>query len=190
MTAPIPTTEPTELRAGLSWQWQKSLGDYPAPTWVLRYWLKNAGSHIEIAAAASGSDHLVTVLASATQNYAPGQYAWTSTVESGAIVLQAAAGKLTLLPRVDQAQALDSRSVARRIVDELEAAKLAYVQSTQQGASMVQSYSIADRSTVFRTEKDFIEQIEYWRNQLAAEDAAEAIAQGQGNPRKYFASFR
>ena len=51
MAASIPTTEPTSLRAGNTWQWRREdLSDYPASTWTLTYHFRNRTSHFDVVA--------------------------------------------------------------------------------------------------------------------------------------------
>ena len=72
MAADIPTSEPAELRAGDTWKWTKTLADYPASAWTLKYRFKNAAGGFEIIAATAGSDYAITVAASTTTAYAAG----------------------------------------------------------------------------------------------------------------------
>ena len=59
--ASIPTTEPETITAGDSLTWKRTLADYPAGTWTLKYRLINADGKIDLTATASGTDHLVSV---------------------------------------------------------------------------------------------------------------------------------
>ena len=53
MAQSIPTTEPTRLRAGDTWQWRREdLSDYPATAWTLTYWFRNSTDHLDVSAAA------------------------------------------------------------------------------------------------------------------------------------------
>lgn len=184
------TTEPRELRAGLTWAWLRSLVDYPAGTWTLKYWLVNATSHIEITATADGTTHAVSVAAATTAGYAAGDYDWVATVESGSEKYQVCSGRIKVLPRIDQAAALDLRSTARKILDQLEAD---YQSRAAGGGGFVASYSVSDgaftRAMQFKVEEDWIKAIEYWRNQVRMEEAAASIAKGLGNPRRFYARF-
>lgn len=184
------TTEPRELRAGLTWAWRRSLDDYPADTWTLKYWLVNATSHIEITAAADGTTHAVSVPASTTDDYVAGDYDWVATVESGDDKFQVCSGRIKVLPRIDQATALDLRSTARKILDQLEAD---YQTRSATGGGFVASYSVSDgtfsRAMQFKVEEDWIKAIEYWRNQVRMEEAAASVAKGLGNPRRFYARF-
>lgn len=177
--------EPTQLRAGLTWTWSRSFADYPAPTWALKYWLKNADAHIDVTAGASGSDHLVNIVAADTRAFAAGCYDWIATVESGADVFQVGSGRIEVLPRIDTAGVLDGRSGARRILEQLEAAYEAY----SAGGVHVAQYTIGDRTMQFKEAGDFIKAIEYWRGRVAQEDATAQIAAGLGNPRRVFVRF-
>jgi len=184
------TTEPRELRAGLTWAWRRSLDDYPADTWTLKYWLVNATSHIEITAVADGTTHAVSVPASTTDDYVAGDYDWVATVESGDDKFQVCSGRIKVLPRIDQATALDLRSTARKILDQLEAD---YQTRSATGGGFVASYSVSDgtfsRAMQFKVEQDWIQAIEYWRNQVRMEEAAASLAKGLGNPRRFYARF-
>ena len=77
-----PTLEPTELRAGDTWTWTRSLPDYPATTWTLKYRFKHASAAgFEIVASAAGSDFSISVAASASTAYEAGDWTWMSWVE-------------------------------------------------------------------------------------------------------------
>lgn len=52
MTATIPDREPAQLRCGDTWRWTRSLADYPATTWTLKYRYKTASTGFEIVATA------------------------------------------------------------------------------------------------------------------------------------------
>ncbi len=73
---------PATLRAGDTWSWTDSLGDYPATTWTLKYALRGYGlSTLDITATASGSDHAAAVAAVDTSSLTKGDYKWTAYVE-------------------------------------------------------------------------------------------------------------
>ena len=73
-------SEPTTIIAGDSVAWTKSLADYPAPTWTLKYRLVREGKSIEIVATASGSDHAIAVLPATSAGWLPGDYKWVAMV--------------------------------------------------------------------------------------------------------------
>ena len=79
MTADIATTEPTQIRAGDSITWLKTLNDYPATdSWVLHYRLINSAGKFDVTATASGSDHLVSISAATSATYTAGKYTLVS----------------------------------------------------------------------------------------------------------------
>ena len=119
----VPTTEPASLRCGDTWQWRREdLSDYPAGTWTLNYYFRNATSHFDIAATADGSAYAVSVALATTAGYVPGWYDWTAFVTDGTERYQIAAGRTEVLPDLATAKPYDGRSFARRMLDYIEAA--------------------------------------------------------------------
>jgi hypothetical protein len=122
----IPLKEPPELRAGVTWQWRREdlVADYPASTWTLKYWMKQlaaSGSHIEIVAAADGSNFAVNVAAATTAAYTAGKYAWAAEVSGGSSeIYEVDRGVIIVLARFDQASSLDFRTHARKMLDAIE----------------------------------------------------------------------
>jgi len=98
--ASTPTTEPAVLTAGDSYTWQRSLDDYPAGTWTLKYRLINAAGKIDITATASGADHLVTLTPTTTAAYTAGDYTWTKWVEKTGYRITLATGTITVKPNI------------------------------------------------------------------------------------------
>lgn len=76
-------SEPSKVYAGDLLEWTKTLSDYPAPTWTLNYYLLNASARIAITAAASGTDHQVSVAIATTADYVAGDYRMTGVVDNG-----------------------------------------------------------------------------------------------------------
>lgn len=188
MAAPVPTQEPSIVVAGDTVKWTRSLGDYPASDgWTLSYRLINVAGHIDIVATASGADHLVNVPATTTDGWSPGTYAWAAYVEKAGERYTVDSGTITVKPDLPaQLAGLEARSNARVILEELEAAFKDYVVN---GQGLVQRYTIGGREMWFRTSKDFVQQIEYWRKQVQDEASFDSVARGLGNPRRLFARF-
>jgi hypothetical protein len=186
----IATVEPASFTAGDTVKWKRSLADYPATGgWTLKYRLISAANKYDITASASGADHLVTVTAATSATYVAGEYAWQAYVEGGSSErYTVGTGTLTIAPNLaGQSGGLETRSTARQIVAELEAARLAYATN---GQGHVQRFTIGNREMWFRSSADFLREIEYFRNQVANEEAAEAIAKGLGNPRRLYVRFQ
>lgn len=179
----VPTNEPLKLRAGDTWTWRRDdLSDYPAPTWVLNYRFKNAAGNISIAAAASGTGHLVSVPAATTLAYVAGTYQWVAYVESGLERHSVDEGTLRVLPAFANASALDARSSARKILDDLMAAYESYASSR----GLIKQYTIGQRSMTFNGAEEILKQINYWRAEVAREDMAERARNGIGTGNKLF----
>lgn len=183
------TSEPTAVVAGDTIAWTKSLPDYPASAgWTLAYRIINSGAKYDVTATADGDDHAVSVTAAVSALWAAGTYGWQATVTKGTERYTVGKGTLTVQPNLAgvTGTGLDTRTSARKILDELEEA---YLQYSTNGQGHVQRYVIAGREMVFRSATDFIKLIEYWRSRVSSEDATESIAQGLGNPRRLYARF-
>lgn len=124
MSYQIPTTEPTQVTAGDTLKWSRSLSDYPASAgWTLNYSLLSLAGSIQIASVASGSDHAVTVAAADSAAYVPGTYTWQSWVTNGSERYQINRGTIEILPDFSATAtgALDTRSHVKRVLDSIEA---------------------------------------------------------------------
>ncbi|HEX6924347.1 MAG TPA: hypothetical protein VF167_02905 [Longimicrobiaceae bacterium] len=100
MAATIPTSEPTTLTAGDSWQWNRTYGDYPASDgWALSYALTGAHeSVITISATDASGVWQVRVAASDTKDYSPGPYRLVGYVSDGTDRHIVYSAPLTVLP--------------------------------------------------------------------------------------------
>lgn len=178
--ASTPTTEPAYITAGDSYTWQRTLPDYPAGEWALKYRLINAAGKIDIVAAASDSNHLVTLPPATTAAYTAGIYTWTAWVEKTGYRITVGSGTITIKPDIAVMATLDARSDAAVIVDQLMAAYKSYTASS----GMVAEYEISGRRMKYRSAAEILEQIEHWKSVLASEKRAERIAAGLGGGNK------
>lgn len=183
----IASIEPATLRLGTAWNWRRVLPQYPAPAWVLRYYLKNAAGSITIETRAEGLAHRVELRADETRDHAPGVYALIghASDELGQVV-EVVQRSIELLARVDTDEALDTRTRAVRILADLEAAYAEYVAGTGQGAAMVQSYVIDGRGQTFRSSQELLDQIDYWRGRVAQKAERQAAREGRASPRNLY----
>jgi len=141
----IPTTEPLSFREGDKVQWQKSIDKYPASeSYVLKYYLVKSGTNlITIEAAASGDDHLVTITAADSTNYAAGRYSYQARIEKGdeKTTVSPDGAVIEILPNLSaDATGADYRSFAKKMVDALQALEANMATKEQL------SYSIGGRS--------------------------------------------
>jgi hypothetical protein len=184
MTYPVPTTEPTVLRAGDSWQWKRSdLDDYPPSAgWALSYTLINATSKISFAATGSGTTYTVNVAASATSAYTTGVYDWVARISLGGEVHTVATGKITVLASF-AASTLDNRTQAKRTLDAINATIEGRASTDQQ------KIEIGGR-LLWRTP---IPELLVLRDRYVAivnkEQDAEDIANGRGSRKRFFVRF-
>lgn len=175
----IPDNEPASLRCGDTWQWSRTLSDYPAGTWTLKYRFKSAASGFEVVAAASGTDHLATVSAATSGGYTAGRYTWMAWVESGAEKFTVDSGTIELLPDYRSGAAtvaLDDRSHARKMLDQIET----WLESHGDG---VAEYEIAGRRMKY-DKAGLIKLHNKYQSAVAAEEAAAKLARGEGSGRK------
>src|SRR6185436_18757049 len=113
----IPTNEPEEMRAGVTWEWRREdlSTDFPASGgWSLKYWFKKEGAvpgNFSIDATASGAFFAVSVLAATTAAF----------VTKATDIRQVDTGRMVILPRYDQVANLDDRSHARKVLEAIEA---------------------------------------------------------------------
>ena len=184
-----PTTEPALVTAGDTLVWRRSLADYPASAWTLKYRLINAGAKYDITAAASGDEHRVSVSAATSAAWTAGDYTWTAWVEGGSSErYTVGSGKLTVKPNLAAVSAagFDTRSQAQQALDGLKAALTTYVSSR----GHVAEYTIAGRMMKFRSASEIEEQIRFWERELAKEEQAERLAKGLPSRRRVLVRLR
>lgn len=173
MTAQVPTTEPSALRVGMTWQWRRTLANYPASVWTLTYWFKQAaasGAKFSIEAAADGDAHAVEVAATITAAYTADDYTWVAVATSGGDAFEVDSGTCKLLPKYNADTALDDRTHAKKMLERVEAA----LEAISMGAK---SYGIGTRSYTSRD----IPELTDLRNQYRAEVFAEQLAENARN---------
>lgn len=190
MSITIPTTEPSEILAGDTLQWTKTLSDYLATAgYTLKYRLINAAGKIDITAAASGADHAVSVSAVLTAAYASGTYTWTSYVEKGAgETLErytVETGTITVKPSLaTQSAGLDTRSHAKKVLDAIEAV-------IEGRASRSDSeYSIGGRTLRNMTHDELIKMRSFYQQEYSREQAAERIVKGLASGTRILTRFK
>jgi hypothetical protein len=177
----IPDNEPGTLRAGDTWKWTKTLADYPASAWALKYRFKSPTAGFEITADESGDEYSVTVAAATTTAYAAGTYTWIAWVEGGTSEKYTVdTGVVVINPDYRSGTAtaaLDDRSHARKTLAAIEA----WIESRDQG---VARYAIAGREMQYIPIPDLLRLRQTYKAEVSAEDAAAAIQNGTGTGRR------
>jgi hypothetical protein len=168
------TTEPSRVTAGDTVTWQKSLSDYPATaSWVLSYTLINSTSKISITAAASGSDHLVSVAAATTASWAAGTYTWLAVVTKAAERYTVGQGSITIAANLAAQATYDTRSTAKKALEAVNA-----LLETYGSKAYLQGYEINGRKQQFQTPGEFLAFRSKLQAEVAREDNAARIAAG------------
>jgi len=172
----IATNEPLELRAGLTWAWRREdlSDDYPAPTWTLTYYFKNATANFSFAAAPDGTSFAIARTAAQTASLTAGKYDWVAVVSDGTNKYQVDSGRLTVLADYTGAVSIDSRTHARKTLEAIEAVIEGRASKDQE------EYTIGSRSLKRTPIADLVKLRQTYRNEVAAEDAAERLANGIG----------
>jgi hypothetical protein len=178
----IATTEPSRLRVGDTWKWKRTLADYPAGDWVLKYRFKHPTAvGFEIISAASGPDHAVTVPAATSAGYAPGDWSWQAWVEGGdAEKYTIGAGYTTLDSDYRSgvaATSLDGRSHARRTLCAIES----WIERRNPG---VESYEIAGRQMRYIPIAELLRLRQYYKVEVDNEEAAVRLSAGLAKPNR------
>lgn len=177
MTIEIPTNEPQELRAGMTWKWDRNdLADYPAPTWTLKYWFKRMGGtdKFSITAAANGTYHRVSVAKASTAAYVADDYSWVAVVDDSTESYEVDSGTMKVLPRYDQDVALDDRTHAKKVLEAIEAVIEGRATKDQE------EYTIGNRSLKRTPLEELIKLRGRYKAEVAQEELADATRNGQG----------
>lgn len=181
----IPLIEPAEIIAGDTLTWKKSLSDYPAPTYTLKYRLINAANKYDITAAASGDDHLVTVTAATSAGYAAGIYTWTSWVEKTGERYTISNGTTLIKPNLAaQSAGYDTRSHIKKTLDSIEAAVEGRATRTDL------RHMINGREVWHMSPEELIKWHSHYKQLYQQELQAEKIKNGLGTGRKILTRFR
>lgn len=118
----IPTSEPSQITAGDTWTWKKSLSDFLASdSWVLTYALVKDGKIIELTASADGDDHLIEEVPTDTAKHDPGIYHYQAYVTKSSERYQVGTGTIEVLPDFAESAGYDNRSHAKKTLDAIEA---------------------------------------------------------------------
>lgn len=186
----IPSNEPTELRAGDTWKWNRAdmASAYPSPTWTLTYRFKNQNGGFEIVATADGAGGFsVSVPKATTGAIAAGDYAWQGEVDNGTerYTLERG-GNLKVVADFfsgSAATAMDQRSHARKVLQAIEAVIEGRASKDQE------EYTIGGRSLKRTPIPELLQLRQTYRSEVAGEEAAAALENGTGIGRKIQVRF-
>lgn len=183
----VPTQEPTQIVAGDSAIWTKSLAQFPATEgWTLSYnLLRPDGKNFYTFAATTatnGIDYSINVLPAVTQPWVPGLYNIQGKVSKAGPPIESHTvwtGQITIAPGLSAA-AGDTRSHAKKVLDNLKA-----VMESRATDDILDS--VVEGTVIRRLP---IEQLMLLRDRYEkiykGELAAARIANGQGSGRNIF----
>lgn len=178
-----PTQVPAELIAGDTWEWERELADYPAPTWDVVWYFEKLDHNFSVSGVDSGTKHTGTVAAATSAAVKPGEYRWRLVATSGSTRKTVESGRLTVLPDPAAVGNFDHRTTARVVLDAIEA----YLRDPTNLAAA--SYSLGGRSLSRWNRADLLVERDKWKAEAQSEAAAERIAAGSGNPRRLYVRF-
>lgn len=171
MSAPVSTTEPTQLPAGDTAKWLRQLPNWMASDgWALTYTLVNGDHRHAITATPQGDDHLINVPAATTATWAPGPYTWRAQVSKAGEVYTIGTGTLQVQPSF--ATATDARTHAAKVLAAVES----YLENPANLAAS--EYEIAGRSLKRHTLPELLALRDRYRAESAREAAAQRHAAG------------
>ena len=166
--------EPKKLTAGVTWEWTKTLSDYPASEWTLSYYLRKNGTGINtFNATADGDTHSVTVSAVVSGACAVGVYDFIGIVTKGTEKHVVFDGIVEVLPNPTASAAYDPRTHARRVLDLIEAAMEGRIPNG------MESYTIGGRSINKISIPDLRLLWEKYKQDVVMEEQAERLVNGR-----------
>lgn len=183
MTLPTRAIEPTRITAGEKVEWWKQFDDYSAVQWNLTYSFRGPGTGFDVTATADGTNFVVTIPVTTTSTITTaGKYQWqawmvrigdsTNRHMVGSGFTQFVKGTLGA-----STSTTEIRSIAKQIIDSIDAAVLAFASSD------VQEYEIstpAGTRRVKRSDKQwFMEMRKTYAAIYAQEQARERARNGK-----------
>lgn len=180
MSVEIPNTEPVELRIGTSWDWNKTLGDFPASAgWQLTYYLRckvAASSDLTLAwgtkVTASGDEFQVRVDPADSASLTAGAYELIGVVTDGSDTYTPIVKRLVVLPA---ATASGTKSHAQTMLDA--------IQARMQGRSLTQEQrriQINSRSIEYADDAELRKSYAYWQYIVQLEENPNARLKHHG----------
>jgi hypothetical protein len=178
--------EPTRLRAGDSWNWERSFPDYPASLYLLKYVFNSAANRFvldgtlaenpPITADADGQTFLIQAAAATTAACPSDTYTLIAVLVG--IAGTTSAGQQVTLPLQDcvvdpniaaAAGPVDTRSIAKKNLDVINACLLGNLDPS------IAEYTINGRMVRRFTRDELIKEREYWKNEYKAELRAQGL---------------
>lgn len=183
---------PDSFRAGDTSQWIDQPITingitYGSSGYALSYIMAGPVAPITLNAIAHGAGWQTTIGLIESEQFAAGSYAWQAVLTSATERMTVASGRLVVNPNLADAIAgFDPRSMAEKALAEAEAA-LAQYHAT---GGKVKEYVIGQRSMKFADSTQILQEISYWRSEVAKERNKARIAAGLGGGNTLGVMFR
>jgi len=170
-----------QIVAGETLNYRAIAPDYPASAgWVVTLYLnpRAGGTATSVSSTADGDDHLLQVSATTTASWDAGAWGWETWAALGAERYRLEHGQWEVVPGlIGAAAGTDTRSQARRALDDAKAAFAAWTPTTRR-------YKIGAREMEFSSTAEIIQVISYWENEVRREENAAGMAAGRPDKRK------
>jgi hypothetical protein len=190
---------PTSIEQGDTTSWNDepftdfSGALYTSANYTLTYTLlsqvsQGASSPLSQAATANGPGWITRLSTVQTAALMPGKTIWQAVLTAANYQGTVARGTTDVVLNLALAgNGYDGRTLNQQRLDALESALAAL--TGLNGGKPVESYRIGTREMRYQNIPDILKAIAYYRTQVNSENAANSIAQGQGNPRKTYIRF-
>ncbi len=179
------TNEPLDLVAGDRWQWRREdlAPDYPASSWTLHYYFKNAAEEFDFVAVADGDNFSIDQTPTDTDSFVAGTYKWAAYVSKTGDRKQIDEGTLVVKPDLTASGTSDQRTHAEKVLDAIEAV-------IENRASQDQSsYSIGGRSLSRTPLKELQDLRRQYRSEVIRQRRAEVRKQRKPDGTRRVARF-
>ena len=192
MAIPVLSLEPTEVFAGDTIKWRKSLSNYPASTWQLSYDIRGSANYDLAWAAevtADGNDFLITVPAATSAAWTAGDYWLYGFVTDGTDRANVYSGRLKIKPNQGTATSVyDGRTHARKTLAAIEA--VLEGTATREESQLSVAFGGHSRSLALRPIEELLKMREYYRREVYEEEQAELMEKGLGTGNRHLIRFR
>jgi len=160
MSFDTPETEPRAFIAGETVQWSRSFDDFLAvDSWALKYSVRGPGTAFDFTADVDGAAFLATI-ASTSSDLTPGTWRLVGWVEKGSEKHFVYDEDCIVVAKPAVSGTLETRSVAKQIVDAIDAFMLA----GPLASNGVKRYRIADRDLERCSPKELTDLRTYYWN--------------------------
>jgi hypothetical protein len=177
--------EPTFFYAGDTVEWTKLVDDYtPTDGWTLSYVFAKGSVQQTVTASDNGDGSFaVAITAAESTEWDAGVYYWQAKVTLDDAVHTVGTGQITVKQALSDAATYDGRSVAKVMLENIEAYLIDANNIT------AASYSIGGRSLSRWSRSELLAERERLRAEVRAEEGQARVAAGLGNPRRLYVRF-